>query len=58
MLIASNLMYLLNRGRTLDVHSVQCWMIAIRFQYGDDFGECLYHGSIGARWHGPDDACI
>ncbi len=32
-------------------------MVASRFQYGDDFGEHLYHGSIGARWHGPDDDC-
>ncbi len=33
-------------------------MVAAGFQYGDDFGECLYHGSIGARWHGPDNDCI
>ncbi len=33
-------------------------MVASRFQYGDDFGECLYHGSIGARRHGQDDDCI
>jgi hypothetical protein len=33
-------------------------MIASRFQYGDNLGECLYHGSIGARRHGPDDDCI
>ncbi len=33
-------------------------MVASRFQYGDDFGECLYHGSISARWHGPDNYCI
>ncbi len=33
-------------------------MVASRFQYGDDFGECLYHGSIGARRHGPNNDCI
>jgi hypothetical protein len=33
-------------------------MVAVGFQYGDDFGECLYHGSNGARRHGPDDDCI
>jgi hypothetical protein len=33
-------------------------MVATQFQYGDDFGECLYHRSIGARWHGPDDDWI
>jgi hypothetical protein len=33
-------------------------MVGAGFQYGDDFGECLYHGHIGARWHGPDDDCI
>ncbi len=31
---------------------------ASRFQYGDDFGERLYHGSIGARRHGPNNDCI
>ncbi len=40
------------------VHYVQCQMLATGYQYGDDFGECLYHGSIGARQHGPDDDCI
>jgi hypothetical protein len=33
-------------------------MVASCIQYGDDFGECLYHGSIGARWHDPDNDCI
>ncbi len=33
-------------------------MVASRFQYGVDFGERLYHGSIGARRHGPDNNCI
>ncbi len=33
-------------------------MVASRFQYGDDFGERLYQGSISARWHGRDDDCI
>ncbi len=33
-------------------------MVAFRFQYGDDFSERLYHGSIGVRQHGPDDDCI
>jgi hypothetical protein len=32
-------------------------MVASRFQCGDDFGECLYHRSIGARWLGPDNDC-
>jgi hypothetical protein len=49
---------LLDCSRTLIVHYVQCQMVASRFQYGDDFGERLYHGSIGARWHGPDNDCI
>ncbi len=49
---------LLDRGRTFIVHYVQCQMVAAGFQYGDDFGECLYHGSIGARQHGLDDDCI
>jgi hypothetical protein len=49
---------LLDRGGTFIVHYVQCWMVAARFQSGNDFGECLYHGSIGARWHGPDNDCI
>jgi hypothetical protein len=50
----------LDCGRTFVVHYVQCRMVAAGFQYGDDFGECLYHGSIGgsARWHGPDNDCI
>ncbi len=48
---------LLDCGRTLVVHYVQCRMVASRFQYGDDFGERLYHGSISARHHGPDDDC-
>ncbi len=43
---------LLDRGGTLIVHYIQCRMVASRFQYGDDFGERLYHGSIGARRHG------
>ncbi len=33
-------------------------MVVAGFQYGDDFGECLYHGSIGARRHCLDDDCI
>jgi hypothetical protein len=33
-------------------------MVASRFQCGDDFGERLYHGSIGARHHGSDDDSI
>jgi hypothetical protein len=33
-------------------------MLAAGFQYGDDFGEYLYHGSIGARLHGLDDDYI
>jgi hypothetical protein len=45
-------------GRTFIVHYVQCRMAAAGFQYGDDLGECLYHGRVGARWHGPDDDCI
>jgi hypothetical protein len=49
---------LLDRGGTLVVKYIQCQMVAARFLYGDDFGECLYHGSIGARWHGPDNVCI
>jgi hypothetical protein len=48
----------LDCGRTFIVHYVQCQMVAAGFQYGDDFFECLYHGSIGARWHGPDNHCI
>jgi hypothetical protein len=49
---------LLDRSGTLVVHHVQCRMVASWFQYGDNFGESLYHGSIGARRHGPDDDCI
>ncbi len=49
---------LLDRSGSFVVHYVQCRMVATRFQYGDDFGECLYHGSISARWPGPDDDCI
>jgi hypothetical protein len=49
---------LLECGGTLIVHYVQCQMVVSRFQYGDDFGDHLYHGSIGARWHDPDDDCI
>ncbi len=45
-------------GGTFVVHYVQCQMVAAGFQYGDDFGKCLYHGSIGACWHGPDDDYI
>ncbi len=45
-------------GRTFVVHYVPCRMVAAGFQYGDDFGECLYHGHVGARWHGPDNDCI
>ncbi len=48
----------LDRGGTFDVHYIQCRMVAAGFQYGDDFGECLYHGSIGARRHGLDGDCI
>ncbi len=48
----------LNRSGTFAVHYVQCRMVAAGFQYGDDFGECLYHGNVGARWHCPDDDCI
>ncbi len=33
-------------------------MVAFRFQYGDDFGEHLYHVSIGVRQHDLDDDCI
>ncbi len=40
---------LFDRGGTFVVHYVQCRMVATGFQYGDDFGECLYHESIGAR---------
>jgi hypothetical protein len=43
---------------TYVVHYVQFRMVATGFQYGDDFSEYLYHGSIGARWHGPDDDCV
>ncbi len=32
--------------------------VASRFQYGDDFGECLNHESINARRHGPDNDYI
>ncbi len=49
---------LLNPGGTFVVHYVQCQIVAAGFQYRDDFGKCLYHGSIGACWHGPDDDCI
>ncbi len=49
---------LLNRGRTFIVHYIQCCMVAAGFQYGDDFGDHLYHGSIGVRWHGLDNDCI
>ncbi len=49
---------LLNRGRTFLVHYVQSRMVAVGFQYGDDFSECLYHGSISARRHGLEDDCI
>jgi hypothetical protein len=49
---------LLDYNGTLVVHYVQCRMVAARFQYGDDFDECLFHGSIGAKWHGLDDDCI
>ncbi len=45
-------------GRTFVVHYVQCQMVASGLQNGDDFGECLCHGRVGARWHGPDDDCI
>ncbi len=48
----------LNCSRTFVVHYVQCRMIAAGFQHGDDFGECLYHGCVCARWHGPDNDCI
>jgi hypothetical protein len=41
------------------VHYVQFWVVASWFQYGFDFlDERLYHGSICARRHGPDDDCI
>ncbi len=46
----------LNCGGTLVVHYIQCRMVASCIQYGDDFGECLFHGSIGGRRHGLD--CI
>jgi hypothetical protein len=49
---------LLDRGGTFIVHYAQCRMVVARFQYGDDFGECLYHRSIGAKWHGLDNDCI
>ncbi len=49
---------LLDRGGTFVVQYIQCRMVATGFQYGDDFCECLYHGSIGARRHGPDNDCI
>ncbi len=49
---------LLDCGRTFVVHNVQCRMVATGFQYEDDYGECLHHGSIGARQHGPDNDCI
>jgi hypothetical protein len=49
---------LLNCGGILIFHYIQYQMVTPRFQYGDDFGECLDHGSIGARRHGPDDDCI
>ncbi len=49
---------LLHHGGTFVVHYVQSRMEAAGFQYGDDFSECFYHGSIGARWHGPDNYCI
>ncbi len=45
-------------GRTFVFHFVQCQMVAAGFQYGDDFGECLYHGCVGARRHGLEDDCI
>jgi hypothetical protein len=48
----------LDCGGTLVVHYVQCWMVAVGFQDGDDYGECLYHGSTGARRHGPGNDCI
>ncbi len=48
----------LDCGGTIIVHYIQCRMVAARFQYGDDFGECLCHRSIGARLHGPDNDCI
>ncbi len=48
----------LDCGGTFIVHYVQCRMVAAGFQYGNDFGECLYHGSICARQHGQDDDCI
>ncbi len=31
---------------------------SLRFHYCNDFGEHLYHGSIGARRHGPENDCI
>ncbi len=49
---------LLDRGGTLVVHYIQCRIIAAEFQYGDDFGDFLYHGSTGARQHGPVNDCI
>ncbi len=48
----------LDRGGTLVVHYVHYRMVASRFQYGDDFGDRFFHGSIGARQHGPDNDCI
>ncbi len=48
----------LNCGGTFVVPYVQCRMIAAGIQYGDDFGESLYDGSIGASRHGPDNDCI
>ncbi len=48
----------LNCGGTLIVHHIQCQMVASLFQYVDYFGECLYHGIIGARGHGPHNNCI
>jgi hypothetical protein len=57
MLIDLDQMYF-DRGGTLVVHYTQCQMVASRIIYGDDLGERLYHGSIGARQHGPDYDCI
>ncbi len=48
----------LDFGRSFVVHYIQCRMVATGFQYGDDFGECLYHGHVCARWHGLDNDCI
>ncbi len=48
----------LDCGGTFVVHYIQCQKVAAEFQYGDDFGEFLYHRSIGARWHGSDNDCI